>query len=168
MIKNFLAWIYSDPKYSASYYKNLIEKPPSTPKAPVTQHPSSEPSEPKATPKAKGSGKGFQETAWSTKAQAASLATQQPSPPIMQPPPSSTQPQPQPSNAASSSHNPNPTQPVDGNRVIKALFEATLGNQYTPELIEEIQHDTTELLEKLARPTPPPEVLPTIPEKSLQ
>ena len=127
MIKTFLSWIYSDPKYSASYFKNLIDTPirnlPSKPKAPETQQPSSQPSQSKAK------GKGSQAIGASPATQQvsppimrpppakeANPATQPVSPPIMHPPPTqpqATQPQPQPqsSNAASSAHNPN-TQPV--------------------------------------------------------
>jgi len=163
MIKNFLSWMYSDPEYSASYYKNLIEQPPSTPKAPTTQHPNWQPPQPKLTPQGKGTGKGV-----SFSIPASHPIGEGAPPPIMRPPPASTQPQPQPNTASSSAHNPNPTQPVDANRVIKALFEATLGNHYSPELRKEIQHNTVELLEKLTQPIPPPEPIPTIPEKTLQ
>ena len=140
LLRAFLTWIYSDSKYSASYYKNLVEQPgfttppqPNRPTASTSQSSNWKPAQPKfPTPKGKGIGKG------------SPIGVGALPPPMHPPPADPPQPQHQPNTPPPTAQSPNPKQQVDTDRVVRALDEATTGNQYNAEMRKEIQHKTAE------------------------
>jgi len=168
-LRFFLSWIYNDPKYSASYYKNLVgpggiitsppqPNQPTQPSQP--SHPSNiKPPQPKwaTSSTKKGKGKG------------GPIGVGPLPPPNHPPPDEPAQPQNQPNTQPPTPQNSNPTkQQVNTDHVKRALDEATHGNQYNDEARQGIQKTIAELLEKLQQPIPPEQPSPTTPQKSLQ